>query len=117
MEQWTTRKESMDVVEEFSFSLHLESVKYVCGDQEWQQMSPKPKMVVPRRFIAAEKGNTVKARNRYLKTMQWRKAERVDDILMEMHPHFTTIKKYYPQYFHGRSREVMYYSRFTIGRI
>ncbi|CAI5733066.1 unnamed protein product [Hyaloperonospora brassicae] len=65
------------------------------------------------RFIAAEKGDVAKGRARYLATLEWRKSSGIDDILVRPHPNFEIIKKYYPQYFHGRSREGLpvYYER------
>ncbi|TMW66213.1 hypothetical protein Poli38472_003978 [Pythium oligandrum] len=56
------------------------------------------------RFIAAEKGDEEKGRQRYENTLQWRKENDIDDILIRPHPTFETIKKYYPQFFHGRSK-------------
>lgn len=65
------------------------------------------------RFIAAEKGDEEKGRQRYQNTLQWRKENRIDNILVTPHPTFDTIKKYYPQYFHGRSKagQPVYYER------
>lgn len=65
------------------------------------------------RFIAAEKGDEEKGRQRYQNTLQWRKENEIDDILVTPHPTFETIKKYYPQYFHGRSKagQPVYYER------
>lgn len=57
------------------------------------------------RFIAGEKGDVEKGRARYLATLEWRKENGIDDILVEPHPNFEIIKKYYPQYFHGRTRD------------
>jgi hypothetical protein len=65
------------------------------------------------RFIAAEKGDEEKGRQRYQNTLQWRKENDIDNILVTPHPTFETIKKYYPQYFHGRSKagQPVYYER------
>jgi len=65
------------------------------------------------RFIAGEKGDVEKGRARYLATLEWRKENDIDDILVTPHPHFEIIKKYYPQYFHGRTRDGLpvYYER------
>uniref|UniRef100_A0AAV1VCZ9 CRAL-TRIO domain-containing protein n=1 Tax=Peronospora matthiolae TaxID=2874970 RepID=A0AAV1VCZ9_9STRA len=65
------------------------------------------------RFIAGEKGDVAKGRARYLATLEWRENNGIDDILVTPHPNFEIIKKYYPQYFHGRSREGLpvYYER------
>lgn len=65
------------------------------------------------RFIAAEKGDEEKGRQRYLNTLEWRKENGIDSILVTPHPTFETIKKYYPQYFQGRTRDGLpvYYER------
>jgi hypothetical protein len=57
------------------------------------------------RFIAAEKGDEDKGRQRYENTLQWRQENEIDNILIRPHRTFETIKKYYPQYFHGRSKK------------
>lgn len=65
------------------------------------------------RFIAAEKGDEEKGRQRYQHTLQWRQENRIDNILVTPHPTFATIKQHYPQYFHGRSKagQPVYYER------
>ncbi|KAE9361763.1 hypothetical protein PF008_g719 [Phytophthora fragariae] len=65
------------------------------------------------RFIAGEKGDVEKGRARYVATLEWRKENDIDNILVTPHPNFEIIKKYYPQYFHGRTRDghPVYYER------
>ncbi|RLN48539.1 hypothetical protein BBJ29_003584 [Phytophthora kernoviae] len=65
------------------------------------------------RFVAGEKGDVEKGRQRYLHTLEWRKENNIDNILVTPHPNFEIIKKYYPQYFHGRTRDGLpvYYER------
>ncbi|KAG6612698.1 SEC14 cytosolic factor [Phytophthora cinnamomi] len=65
------------------------------------------------RFIAGEKGDVEKGRARYEATLEWRKENDIDNILVTSHPNFEIIKKYYPQYFHGRTRDGLpvYYER------
>ncbi|POM78364.1 SEC14 cytosolic factor [Phytophthora palmivora] len=65
------------------------------------------------RFIAGEKGDVEKGHARYLVTLEWRKENDIDNILVTPHPNFDIIKKYYPQYFHGRTRDgqPVYYER------
>ncbi|DAZ96283.1 TPA: hypothetical protein N0F65_008316, partial [Lagenidium giganteum] len=65
------------------------------------------------RFIAAEKGDEEKGRQRFANTLEWRKENDIDHILVKPHPKFDTIKKYYPQYFHGRAKKgnPVYYER------
>ncbi|CAK4086592.1 unnamed protein product [Aphanomyces euteiches] len=65
------------------------------------------------RFIAAEKGNLEKGRQRYEATLKWRRENRIDTLLYEPQPHFHIIKQNYPQYFHGKSKNGhrVYYER------
>ncbi|CAH0516479.1 unnamed protein product [Peronospora belbahrii] len=65
------------------------------------------------RFVAGEKGDVEKGRARYLATLEWRKENGIDEILVTPHPNFEIIKKYYPQFFHGRTRDGLpvYYER------
>ena len=58
---------------------------------------------VPKRFIDAEKGDEFLGRERWEKTMEWRQENEIDTILNRPHPNFQTIKRFYPQFFHGRS--------------
>ncbi|KAF0720249.1 Aste57867_436 [Aphanomyces stellatus] len=65
------------------------------------------------RFIAAEKGDEEKGRHRWEATRQWRRENNIDGLLHEPQPHFDIIKKNYPQYFHGKSKNghCVYYER------
>ncbi|ETW09420.1 hypothetical protein H310_00028 [Aphanomyces invadans] len=76
-----------------------------------------PQLAFSPRFIAAEKGNVEKGRARYESTLQWRRENNVDGMLQEPQPHFHLIKKYYPQYFHGKSIKghCVYYEK--VGKI
>jgi len=66
---------------------------------------------VPLRFMRAAKGDPALARQRYLKTLAWRKQYNMDTILSEPHVHFEFIKQHYPHYFHlrGRKKEPVYF--------
>lgn len=79
------------------------------ADGEWER-DPEG-CTVPARYVNAEKGDQVKARARFLKTMRWRKANGLADILARPHPLFRVIKKHTNQFFYGRGREgpVVYY--------
>ncbi|ETL79931.1 hypothetical protein L917_19533 [Phytophthora nicotianae] len=68
---------------------------------------------VPKRFILAEKGDEVKALERYNETTQWRREEGVDQLLEEPSPHFKIIKENYPHYYHkrGKNGEPVYYEK------
>lgn len=60
---------------------------------------------VPIRFINAEKGNKVKGRKRYVATMQWRIANRLETVLDRPHPLQRFIKAHTNHYFYGRSKD------------
>ncbi|KAF4046916.1 CRAL/TRIO domain [Phytophthora infestans] len=68
---------------------------------------------VPKRFILAEKGDEVKALERYNETTEWRREEGVDRLLEEPSPHFKIIKENYPHYYHkrGKNGEPVYYEK------
>ncbi|KAG7402269.1 hypothetical protein PHYBOEH_003528 [Phytophthora boehmeriae] len=68
---------------------------------------------VPLRFINAEKGDEVKALERYNETTEWRREEGVDRLLEEPSPHFQIIKENYPHYYHkcGKNGEPVYYEK------
>uniref|UniRef100_A0A7S2U9B8 CRAL-TRIO domain-containing protein n=1 Tax=Attheya septentrionalis TaxID=420275 RepID=A0A7S2U9B8_9STRA len=72
---------------------------------------PSPVFHVPERFVRAGKGDPVEGLKRYTETSEWRKQERMDQILTEPQPHFHLIKSQWPHFFHGRGYggEVVYY--------
>eukprot|EP00586_Coscinodiscus_wailesii_P018720 CAMPEP_0172505628 /NCGR_PEP_ID=MMETSP1066-20121228/187852_1 /TAXON_ID=671091 /ORGANISM="Coscinodiscus wailesii, Strain CCMP2513" /LENGTH=306 /DNA_ID=CAMNT_0013282315 /DNA_START=104 /DNA_END=1021 /DNA_ORIENTATION=- len=76
-----------------------------------QQTTTSNQPPIPRRFLQAAKGNPTLAQKRYTETLTWRRQNRIDTILAEHQPHFSTIKRYYPHYFHlrGRRNEPVYY--------
>ncbi|CEG41519.1 sec14 cytosolic [Plasmopara halstedii] len=82
------------------------------NDAECSSISGGPIAFSPR-FIAGEKGDEEKGRARYLATLKWRKENNIDNILVTPHPNFEIIKRSYPQYFHGRTRDghPVYYER------
>jgi len=65
-------------------------------------LSPPPPVFLPLRFLRAGKGDVGEGKRRYKATLDWRKANQIDNILREPSPHFATIKKYYPHFCHGR---------------
>uniref|UniRef100_M4B677 CRAL-TRIO domain-containing protein n=1 Tax=Hyaloperonospora arabidopsidis (strain Emoy2) TaxID=559515 RepID=M4B677_HYAAE len=68
---------------------------------------------IPMRFILAEKGDRVKALERYNETTEWRREEGVDFILEEPCPYFRIIKDNYPHFYHkrGKNGEPVYYEK------
>ena len=72
---------------------------------------PEPPSELPERFLRCAKGDPEEGRRRYDATVQWRKDNKMNTILVEPHPHFEIIKKSYPHYFHRRSHngEPVYY--------
>ncbi|CAH0493996.1 unnamed protein product [Peronospora farinosa] len=81
-------------------------------ETETQNISGGPIAFSPR-FIAGEKGDVEKGRARYVATLEWRKENGIDDILVTPHRTFEIFKRYYPQFFHGRTRDGLpvYYER------
>jgi hypothetical protein len=76
-------------------------------------LNPKPPKELPLRFLLAGKGNVDEGLKRYEATLQWRKENKIDDILREPSPNFALIKEHYPHYYHGRGRagECCYYEQ------
>ena len=66
---------------------------------------------VPIRFLRAEKGDTVKGMERYKTTLEWRKENKIDELLFAKWEHFDSIKENWPHYFHlrGKKNEPVYY--------
>jgi hypothetical protein len=66
---------------------------------------------VPMRFLRAEKGDVDKGRKRYEETLEWRKENKMDEILQAEWKHFDLIKENWPHYFHlrGKKNEPVYY--------
>jgi len=69
----------------------------------------------PQRFINGTRTDPPgTAQKRWAATMKWRKAEKVDTILLQKHPNFLAIKRCYPHFYCRRSasgKEVCYYER------
>ncbi|CAM9583946.1 unnamed protein product [Discosporangium mesarthrocarpum] len=51
------------------------------------------------RYIKGMGGDMVEARRRWIESLKWREAEKVDTILDEPVPRFDIIKKYYPHFY------------------
>jgi len=64
---------------------------------------PAPKEL-PIRFLRAGKGDPIEGRRRYKATLQWRKDNNINNILLEAHPMFERVKRNYPHYFHLRGK-------------
>jgi hypothetical protein len=75
--------------------------------------SPPPPKELPLRFLRAGKNDPIEGRRRYEATLQWRRDNNIDTILLESHPNFTLIKKHYPHYYHlrGRNGEPVFFER------
>jgi len=56
------------------------------------------------RFIRGCDGDMEEANRRWKITLEWRKENKVDDILKEPQPHFFLIKEYYPHFMYKRGR-------------
>lgn len=59
---------------------------------------------LPLRFLRAGKNDEAEGYRRYMKTLQWRKDNNMDQCLFEAWPKFELIKSHYPHYLHGRGR-------------
>lgn len=112
----TTIHEKLKTANESTYSYSIQLLGWrIHGKERGQVVIRDPaeqqNLEMPERFLVAEKGNIDSAKHRWNKTLQWRKDEGIDQILMEPHPRFTTIKKYYPHHFHlrGKNNEPVYY--------
>jgi hypothetical protein len=80
--------------------------------QEATQAYLKSGAVPPlsQRFLNADKGNEAKATSRWQKTMEWRKANGINTIMRRPHPHFETLKEFFPHFYHlqGKSGSKVY---------
>jgi hypothetical protein len=54
---------------------------------------------MPKRFLYAEKGDAVRAMERYKATLKFRQDAKLDTILQEVQPHFYNIKECYPHWY------------------
>jgi hypothetical protein len=68
---------------------------------------------LPVRFLDVSNNDPIEARKRYEATLEWRRKESIDTILLEAHPRFNFIKECYPQFFHlrGRNNELCAYEK------
>lgn len=57
---------------------------------------------IPKRFLAACKGDTTKALTKWNACKAWRAKHDIDHILTRPYPKWDVIKKCYPQAIHGR---------------
>eukprot|EP00980_Cylindrotheca_fusiformis_P001328 scaffold333_cov133-Cylindrotheca_fusiformis.AAC.54 len=75
------------------------------GDNPFRNPPPPPPPdELPLRFLKAGKDDVQEGKRRYAATLQWRKENGMDTILVKPHPQFEIIKKSYPHYYHQRGR-------------
>ena len=74
-----------------------------CSEGNTDDSSDFTDLQVPGRYIRGCQGDRTEALRRWRETLAWRREQRVDNILNEPQPNFFEIKKFYPQYFHGKS--------------
>lgn len=93
----------------YTIKLH----KWVFGGSVQVEEEEPPVMEYPKRFLDAEKGNHAAALKRWRETKEWREKMEMDTILSKPHPHFKTIKKYYPHYCHfkGKNGEPVWFEK------
>jgi len=80
---------------------------YEPDDGENADSEPQ-EIVVPQRFINAEKGNIVKGRRRFLRTERWRSLNALESILQRPHALMRAIKANSNHYFYGKSKKGFY---------
>lgn len=59
---------------------------------------------IPTRFLEMQGGDREKAKKAVEATLQWRKENDVDNILVKPHPNFEICKSVFPHYFLGRDK-------------
>ena len=59
---------------------------------------------IPQRFLAAEGGDVVKAKQRFEATTQWRRDAGIERLLAEPGADLRRVKAVFPHWLHGRSR-------------
>lgn len=59
---------------------------------------------IPQRFITGCVGNVKEARRRWELTKRWRHERNIDTLLEKPQEHFAFIKKHYPHYLHGQTK-------------
>lgn len=62
-------------------------------------------LIVPERYVNAEKGDEAKGKKRFIITAKWRWINRLDTILDRPHPLFRIIKKNTVQFFCGKDKK------------
>eukprot|EP00461_Guttulinopsis_vulgaris_P002012 UN02013 len=62
-------------------------------------------LIVPERYVNAEKGNAEKGRKRFIVTAKWRWMNQLDTILDRPHPLFRVIKVNTVQFFCGKDKK------------
>jgi hypothetical protein len=60
-------------------------------------------LAIPERFLEAEGGDRKKAAAHWKATQAWRLSYKLDEIFLQPHPHFHTIKSLYPHFYHKRT--------------
>ncbi|CAM9955955.1 unnamed protein product [Ectocarpus sp. 12 AP-2014] len=62
---------------------------------------------IPERYILGCGGDVAEAGRRWKATVEWRKENKVDEILETSQPHFHECRQVFPVFLHGRSRKGM----------
>ena len=96
---------------QFSRSSLLGSSKHI-EDKEEDVIPSDPEF---QRHLKGEKMNVKAALKRWKKTLQWRQENEVDGILERPYDMFDVIKRYYPQYYCGLTKDqhLLYVERLT----
>eukprot|EP00903_Cladosiphon_okamuranus_P006249 g6133.t1 len=79
----------------------------VAGLDDEEQPSGRGEGYVPERYVVGCGGDRVEAAKRWKETLEWRKENKVDEILETPQPRFHDCRQVFPVYLHGRSRKGM----------
>eukprot|EP00560_Eucampia_antarctica_P005045 CAMPEP_0197837206 /NCGR_PEP_ID=MMETSP1437-20131217/31448_1 /TAXON_ID=49252 ORGANISM="Eucampia antarctica, Strain CCMP1452" /NCGR_SAMPLE_ID=MMETSP1437 /ASSEMBLY_ACC=CAM_ASM_001096 /LENGTH=333 /DNA_ID=CAMNT_0043444057 /DNA_START=39 /DNA_END=1040 /DNA_ORIENTATION=- len=101
---------SFDGIEENGKSVPNDAVTASPDERDKEETINKCNQL-PIRFLRAEKGNFEKGKKRFEETLEWRKENKMDEILQAEWAHFDTVKENWPHYFHlrGKQNEPVYY--------
>ena len=72
---------------------------------------------VPRLYLASCDNDRAKATERWRATQQWRRDRNVDSIAISRQPKYHDIKRVYPHYLHGKTRDGAIFMWERVGRL
>ena len=72
---------------------------------------------MPRLYLASCDNDRAKATERWRATQQWRRDRNVDSIAISRQPKYHDIKRVYPHYLHGKTRDGAIFMWERVGRL